>query len=411
MDHPETILIVDDDEALRMVLRDFLQDMGYLVIEAAEGEGALELCEARRPDMVLLDVVMPGLSGLDVCRQIKARPGLAEIPVIFISSLREASEKVSSFLAGGVDYVDKPFRFEEVRARVRTHLELARQRRRLVEANAKLQAAVEGSEALNRELIGLNETLRHAEELKGRFIAKMKHVLNNPLGAISALAGQIAAGGLPEGSIRDLATHIQAESFSLDFHLRNLFYAGELEAGECLPEASSVDVPAILRDVVDTWSQAAAGKALAIDAQASGPGLETFTTDAPKLHHILSNLLVNAIVLSPPGGRVVALVRTGPEGLLLQVSNMGQGLNEAQRAQVFQRFSELGSSSQGTLGDGLGMAVVQALADLLGGQVALDSEVGAGATFSVSLPRLLLDPEAGASPDGNLLFFQDPEAL
>lgn len=411
MDHPETILIVDDEEQLRTLLRDFLLGLNYHVIEANSGAQALAICESERPDMILLDMVMPGLSGLDVCLKLKADPKLMDIPVIFISGFSQIGETTRSFQAGAVDYVDKPFRFEEVRARVQTHLQLSKQRRQLMANNEELRIALHVEEVINRKLIELNEKLREAEELQGRFIGKMRNEINNPLGVISAMAGQIAQGDLSEPAAKLLAGLIQAESFGLDFQMRNIFCAGELEAGDCIPAASRVNVPSIIRDVLDTWSHAATGRALTFEVKGNtDPWLAEFPTDGPKVHLILSNLVSNAIKFSPQGGIVRIELEGRPVHLVLRVANQGPGIPEAQRPLIFQRFRPLDASrAEGNSGHGLGLAVVQALAELLGGQVSVDSGANEGVVFTVALPMIPLDLESETAADGNLFIFPDRE--
>ena len=142
MNSAEMILVVDDEPLLRENLRAFLEDIGFHVLEAGQGETALELCTREHPDLVLLDINMPGKNGFEVCRDLKRLPGMEETPVIFLSGLMETRDKLEAFASGGVDYVGKPFHFEEVEARVRTHLELRRQRRQLEESHRNIQMAL-----------------------------------------------------------------------------------------------------------------------------------------------------------------------------------------------------------------------------------------------------------------------------
>lgn len=141
-DQPETILAVDDTPENLDILVGFLQDQ-YQIRVAASGERALKMiARGTPPDLILLDIMMPEMSGFEVCRKLKADPGLREIPVIFISALTDASDKIDAFATGGVDYVTKPFHPEEVEARVATHLELSRLRRQLATRNRELERQV-----------------------------------------------------------------------------------------------------------------------------------------------------------------------------------------------------------------------------------------------------------------------------
>ncbi|PTL76217.1 response regulator [Vitiosangium sp. GDMCC 1.1324] len=139
---PATILIVDDTPANLGVAVDHLELMGYRVLVAQDGEEALERAEHMRPDIILLDVVMPGLDGLETCRRLKKAEGTREIPVIFMTCLSDAADKLSAFEAGGVDFVTKPFQIEELIARTRVHLALREAQKQLEAKNAQLQQEI-----------------------------------------------------------------------------------------------------------------------------------------------------------------------------------------------------------------------------------------------------------------------------
>jgi two-component system sensor histidine kinase/response regulator len=123
------ILVVDDTPENLELLESYLRSQGYQVFALPNGDMALRAATKDHPDLILLDIVMPGLDGYQVCERLKADPATREIPVVFLSALDELGDKVRAFEVGGVDYLTKPLRMEEVRARVRTHLELSRQKR------------------------------------------------------------------------------------------------------------------------------------------------------------------------------------------------------------------------------------------------------------------------------------------
>ncbi len=146
--HGQTILMVDDTPANLGVLAHVLEEHGLTVVVAQDGEEAIARAMRVRPDLILLDVMMPGVGGFETCRRLKAHPELSNIPVIFMTALAENSDKLRGFEVGGVDYVTKPFQIEEVLARINTHLMLCQVRRRLSEQNAKLQKEI----ALRRQI-------------------------------------------------------------------------------------------------------------------------------------------------------------------------------------------------------------------------------------------------------------------
>ena len=139
---PHTILIVDDTPANLGVIVESLEDHGFRVVVAQDGEEGLQRADFVQPDLILLDVMMPGLDGFEVCRRLKALASTRDIPVIFMTSLTETENKVAAFKAGGVDYVTKPLRIDEVMARVNTHLNLHTMQKQLEAQNAQLQREI-----------------------------------------------------------------------------------------------------------------------------------------------------------------------------------------------------------------------------------------------------------------------------
>lgn len=158
---PAEILVVDDTPASLRLLTELLTGNGYRVRPASDGALALESAAAKAPELILLDVSMPGLDGYEVCRRLKAEEKTSRVPVIFISALDEARQKVTGFEAGGIDYITKPFQAEEVLARVRTHLRLRQAEEALRNARDTLEVRVQERTA---ELEAANQSLRRAVE-------------------------------------------------------------------------------------------------------------------------------------------------------------------------------------------------------------------------------------------------------
>jgi len=171
------ILIVDDVPASLDLLVKALEGDGYRIAVAPAGEVALKVVDRARPELILLDVVMPGMDGYEVCRQLKADTSTRDIPVIFITGRDETREVVEGFQAGGVDYIVKPFQGDDLRVRVRTHLKLARLARELARKNAEL-------EQRTRELTGANQALQ-AEIARGEALAGERNHLAEQLSMIS----------------------------------------------------------------------------------------------------------------------------------------------------------------------------------------------------------------------------------
>jgi DNA-binding response OmpR family regulator len=175
------ILVVDDLPANLELLADMLGSEGFKVRPVPTGDLALRAAHRVPPDLILLDINMPGMNGYEVCERLKRDALLKSIPVIFISALGETTDKIWGFKVGGVDYVTKPFQFEEVLARVRTHLELSRLRRELERQNERLESTVARR---TRELAEAKARLAILDEAKSDFLSLISHEVRTPLNGI-----------------------------------------------------------------------------------------------------------------------------------------------------------------------------------------------------------------------------------
>jgi adenylate cyclase len=206
---PRTILIVDDTPANLGVIVESLEDHGFRVVVAQDGEEGLQRADFVQPDLILLDVMMPGLDGFEVCRRLKALASTRDIPVIFMTSLTETENKVTAFKAGGVDYVTKPLRIDEVMARVNTHLNLHAMQQQLEAQNAQLQREIIERRQAEEALEASSELIRRQrDELKSlydKIVAEQKvserlllNVLPYPIAERLKARPDLSAEGTPE---------------------------------------------------------------------------------------------------------------------------------------------------------------------------------------------------------------------
>jgi signal transduction histidine kinase len=156
---PSTILIVDDNPTNLEVLSAAMADSGWEILVALDGESAIEQAEYARPDLIVLDVMMPGINGFETCTRIKARSELHDIPIIFMTALSETTDKVKGLSLGAVDYITKPFQPEEVLARISSHLKIGHLTRKLQEQNQQLQEEIQIRQVVEQKLYRLNQDL------------------------------------------------------------------------------------------------------------------------------------------------------------------------------------------------------------------------------------------------------------
>ncbi|MDP3179366.1 MAG: response regulator, partial [Spirochaetaceae bacterium] len=183
----ETILVVDDNPTNLAVVNDLLKGSDYHILVAMDGETILEKARLGKPDLILLDVMMPGTDGFDICRRLKADPELAEVPVIFMTALIDAASKVKGFQAGGVDYITKPFQYEETLARIRTHLDLSALRGRLKERNEQLEREVRVRKRAEAALQAAHDELERQVELRTEDLSRKNRRLRLLSGCNQAL--------------------------------------------------------------------------------------------------------------------------------------------------------------------------------------------------------------------------------
>ena len=186
-----TILIVDDNPTNLGVLFDFLANAGSKVLVARDGESAIQKVEYAPPDLVLLDIIMPGMDGFETCRLLKANPSTQDIPVIFMTALTETVDKVRGLILGAVDYITKPFQHEEVLARVKLHLNIRNLTKKLQEQNVRLEQEIQERAGVEEALLTLTSELERRVEQRTATISqaneRLKQEIQERLQAEAAL--------------------------------------------------------------------------------------------------------------------------------------------------------------------------------------------------------------------------------
>ncbi|MEO5960260.1 MAG: hybrid sensor histidine kinase/response regulator [Opitutaceae bacterium] len=352
----ETILIVDDTPANLGVLVETLGTAGYQLMVAEDGEEALaQIVQTQPPDLILLDVMMPGIDGFETCRRLKARPATRDVPVLFMTALNETADKVKAFAAGGVDYITKPIEHEEALARVRTHLTLHRLQR---ETAAQLA-------------------------LKEQFMRIAGHDLRNPLCLILMAA--------------ELAKRQPAIPPAVSDHLENI--------GECAAQmrriidtflairispdgtpAGRVDLSLVGDAVVRQHAAVAARKRIAV-ATDFAANLPLARGEGALAYQAFTNLVSNALKFSPRGGRVTAGTLHSGGGIRAQVHDSGPGIPPAERDRIFSEHPRLSPRpTDGEESNGLGLAIVKHLIESQGGTVGVEFPTEGGSIFWFELP-------------------------
>jgi two-component system sensor histidine kinase/response regulator len=363
------ILIVGDIANIG-VLFDYLRGFGFRVLAVDDGESALQITEHARPDIILLDVMLPGIDGFETCRRLKERETTQNIPVIFITALANTIDKVRAFALGAVDYVTKPIQSEEVLARVRTHLTIQNLQRRLEEKNARLQKEIAERERLIEELDAFAHTVAHD--------------LKNPLG-VSINYARFLSKYCTEMGVEELQKYSQRIVRSGQ-KMNDIIEALLLLASVRKEE---VDLrPLNMAHIVTEAQSRLAYMIRQYQAEIILPaGWPTALGYGPWVEEVWVNYLSNGIKYGGQPPRLELGATSQADGMLqFWVRDNGDGLMPEDQTRVFVPFTRLDQDRAD--GHGLGLSIVQRIVEKLGGEVDVKSDgvPGQGSVFSFTLP-------------------------
>jgi two-component system sensor histidine kinase/response regulator len=353
-----SVLVVDDITKNLQVVGTLLRQAGYAVTPATSGAEALEGLREKVPDLILLDLMMPEMDGLEVCRRLKADAATRQTPVIFLTASNEMEHLVKGFEVGAVDYVTKPFNPPELLARVRTHLELKHARQRLREMNDE----------------------------KNEFMGIAAHDLRSPLNAIKGYSEMVLEDTALGGENAELVENIHEAATRMAQMVQNLLDANRIERGEMQLNLGPVDFSALVAAVVATQRPRAVAKQQTLHWQPEA-GPTPVQADATVLTQIIENLLSNAVKYSPPGRNIYVRLRKEAQQVRCEVRDEGPGLSMEDQKKLFGKFARL--SAKPTAGEGstgLGLSIVKRMVEAMNGQVWCESELGEGATFVTESP-------------------------
>ncbi|MEZ4269610.1 MAG: HAMP domain-containing sensor histidine kinase [Myxococcota bacterium] len=348
--------MVDDSAPSRDILTRRLQREGYAVIEVDNGRDALALLEREPVELVLLDVTMPGMSGLEVLASIRESHDLASLPVLMVTALGDAQDVVVAMERGANDYITKPVEWRVLVARVRTALKLKR----------------------------LHDQREH-------FLRVASHDLKNPLlavvGTAELLADSIESGRPPGERGQRLLRNIQEAGMAAQRIVRDLVDAHAIEDGQLVLQRSALDLRSLVSGVVESNLPRATAKG--IDLTVALPGdLPALTGDTMRLRQVLDNLLSNAVKFSEAGSSTSVVVTPLETSVRIEVVDGGPGLRDGDLRLAFGRYARLSARPTGhETSTGLGLAIVAELVRLHGGDVGVRNNLnGQGATFWFELP-------------------------
>lgn len=354
------ILLIDDNRKNLQLIEAVLEPDGFEILMAESGPEAFSLLEHLHPDLILLDIMMPEMSGFEVCEIIKQDPRLADIPIIFLTSLSNTESIEQAFELDAVDYISKPFNYSELLARVRTHLRLKFTQQKLSEANAA----------------------------KDVFYSIIAHDLKSPFHQLlfytdSLVKKYFQYDDQKRIGVAKSISRITRSSYSL---LNNLLDWTRLNSGrmEAFPEY--FDLSDLIHEVLKLNSMESEAKE--IDVTSTVDKETTVYADRTMITVVVRNLISNAIKFTSQGGFVLLSANTTGDFVELSVADNGIGIPKDAVEKLFR--SDVHYTTKGTnreRGSGLGLILCREFIARNSGKIRVDSEEGNGSTFTVSIPR------------------------
>lgn len=373
-DVKDTVLVVDDNALNRELASAILGRAGYRVVLASSGQEALDLFRAEAPDLVLLDILMPGMDGFETCRQIRQLEHGDMVPILFLTALTEMVAHRDALDSGADDFLTKPINQTELLMRVRSLIRIRRMGRELHQ---------------NYELIREQaDELLLAKAQRAELTALLAHDLKNHLMLIQGRADLVMLQPDKTEDHLDHAASISEAAMTMNRMVRNLLDISTSESGALEPRLAPVEVDEVISHVHREFSGQAGGRGARVETEVP-PELPAVIADEDLLQRILENLVHNAVKHSPTGGRVVIEAALDePMTIELRVRDEGPGIPDEHKGSIFDKYTQVRREGErGHLsGRGLGLAFCRLATEAHGGTIQVLDNQPKGAMFCVRLP-------------------------
>ncbi len=365
-----TILVVANTDDAQNLLLEYLRGSGFRVTLAKNGESALDAARLSPPDIILLDVQLPGIDGFETCRRLKAQPETAAIPLIFITAQTGTIDKVRGFVLGAVDYITRPIQSEEVLARLKTHLTLQKLQKETAAQNARLQAEIAEREKLIAELDAFAHTVAHD--------------LKNPLGITITHAQFLHKyhQQMPTAETNEELEIIVKNGRKMNNIINELLLLSSVRTEEVSPQL--LRMGAVVEEAISRLSYLIEERG-AVITRPTADAWPVAVAYGPWIEEVWANYISNAIKYGGRPPHVALGAQPRDAGMIeFWVKDDGPGLSEQEQGRLFMPFNRLNQIH--AEGHGLGLSIVQRIINKLGGRVAAVSTPGQGSTFSFFLP-------------------------
>jgi two-component system, sensor histidine kinase and response regulator len=364
MSHKLSVLVVDDEPNGFSVIRALLKPEGYTLFYAGSGREALNQLDAIDPDVILLDVMMPGMDGIMTCHEIKSNPDWSHIPIIMVTALNTKEDLARCLETGADDFISKPVSGVELRARVRSMLRIKQQ------YNA------------------LKATLQLREDMSSMVV----HDLRTPVTTILLGTQMLLMQNVLKEKEQQRLQLVHQAGQQLSSMINELLIMAKLEAGKLLLNQTETDLNALASTVVSGFKEIANSKQIGLETQLPEAGY-WITVDVNLLHRLMDNLLSNAIKFSPPLSKIILRVEHLSHSntdtqirvqARIQVTDEGPGIKEELRQQIFNKY-EIGEVVDDVTQIGLGLTFCKMVAEAHGGRIYVEENSPQGSIFTVEI--------------------------
>ncbi len=360
------ILVVDDNPKNLQIIALTLRELNYKLIIADGGQKAIELSERYQVDLILLDVMMPGIDGFEVCRVIKSKPQYDGVPIIFLTALSEKTNLVRGFELGAVDYITKPFNKEELISRIKTHLDLKFAR---------------------DELQSVSDNLAESNAIKDKMFSVIGHDLRSPVGSIKMML-EILLGNIDNYELKKIKEIIASLSKTTDevFNLlENLLWWARSQSGILVKIPENIELSSLISGLYYLNKESLTLKNIRFETSIEKECM--VYADMNMLKTVLRNLISNAVKFTPMGGAVsISAIKEG-ECVKINVSDTGIGISDENLSKLFdekQQISSLGTNNEA--GSGLGLILCKNFIQANNGKISVESVLDKGSTFTIEIP-------------------------
>lgn len=364
----DLILVIDDEPTQRMLSREALEQRGYRVEEAENGEAGLTLAAELKPALILLDVMMPGMDGFEVCRRVRQDPALHRTPVVIVTALEDWESIEIGFQAGATDFIAKPIVWPLL--------------------GYRLQFALRAAE-METDLVLARDDAERASTAKSVLLANMGHELRTPLNAIIGFSEYLRDQAETRGDDAQSIEFLDDIRFSgkrLLSTINDILEMANLEAGRVELDESTIDLSNLLAGVVEKYHPGAAEKGVTLDADGTQQEI-LVNGDYDVLRRAIGRIVSNAVKFTASGGIRISTLKDPSGRVEISVTDSGVGMTEAEVIAIFEPFRQADNSlSREQEGSGLGVPLAKALLKLHDGELAIKSEPAVGTTVSIILP-------------------------